>query len=102
MATSIFVVTARMRAFVNRRYISAASPIRTVTPNTKAVPSRMISRTGWLFHASVARGTRNATRCPPSTTRRPMWNGMVPQKSTFPSRNCEESDETVKPFCWRR
>jgi hypothetical protein len=65
----------------------------------KPVTSRVIKRTGILFQASVACGNRNAMRCPANTTRIPMWNGTVPQKSCLPSRNCEESDETVNPLC---
>ena len=96
--TSIGVVTAWMRGCVNLRTMRATSPTRMVTPKVNAVTSRMMSRTGMLFHASVVRGKRKAVRCPKNTTRIPTWKGTVPQNRFLPSRNWEERDDTVKPL----
>jgi hypothetical protein len=51
-----------------------------------------------LFHRSVVCGSRAAVRCPRNTTRIPTWNGTAPQNRDRPSRNCDESEETLKPL----
>ena len=99
MAMSILEVTAMTLGVVSRLMIRLTSPTRRLRPKAKAVASRMTSRTGLPFQARTARGTRKAVRCPASTTNRPKWNGTLPQKSLRPSRNCDDSDETLKPVC---
>jgi hypothetical protein len=102
MAMSIRVVTIFTRGFVKRRTSNATSPTRTLRPNVKAVTSRMISRTGWLFQSSVVPGRSHALRCPRKSTSIPKWKGTAPQNRVSPSRNCEDRAENLKPVCLYR
>ena len=64
------------------------------------VTSRMIKRTGTLFHVSVAWGRRSDQQVSDEHRQNPDVEGDVPQNRLLPSRNCEDREVTVKPF-WR-
>ena len=79
-------------SLLNKR-ISSPESIR--TPAAKESSSKAKSLAGTAFQDRTAEGKKIHRRCPASRTSAPQWKGCTPQKSAWPSKNCEDCEEKV-------